>query len=205
MKGISAYLLVVVTAFGISNQNGYAQSETSPSIQRNLVAVLPFSFIGQGGEKDEKLSKKVQSDCYNLLLKHAARFKIQDPVKTNSLLARKGINENSIGDYMPEELTQILGSEYLVTGTVLVNSKGITNSGTNSSVSEKKNNGDKKPSFSSSSSSSTEQFQTQVDLKVYVNDGRNISSQSKTSLWQTENAYQVTLQYLIKRCPLNSK
>ena len=180
-------------------------SSTIPPIQRNLVAVLPFSYIGQGGEKDEKLSKKVQSDCYNLLLEQAPRFSIQDPMKTNALLARQGIDESNIEGFLPDELAHIFGSEYVVIGSVLVDYKGTMNSGSSNTTSEKKNNGNKKTTYSSDTSSSTEQFQTQVDLKIYTDDGRNISSKSKTSLWQKENAYQITLKYLIKRCPLYSK
>ena len=180
-------------------------SSTMLPIQRNLVAVLPFSYIGQGGEKDEKLSKKVQSDCYNLLLEQAPRFSIQDPMKTNALLARQGIDESNIEGFLPDELAHIFGSEYVVIGSVLVDYKGTMNSGSSNTTSEKKNNGNKKTTYSSDTSSSTEQFQTQVDLKIYTDDGRNISSKSKTSLWQKENAYQITLKYLIKRCPLYSK
>ncbi|MEL7587484.1 MAG: hypothetical protein AAGU19_12285 [Prolixibacteraceae bacterium] len=178
---------------------------TMPSTQRNMVAVLPFSYIGQGGEKDEKLSKKVQSDCYNLLLKYASRFSIQDPMKTNALLARQGINGSNLDGFLPSELAVILGTEYVVVGSVLVDYKGTTNNESASTTSERKNNGNKRTTFSLGTSTTTEQFKTQVDLKVYVDDGRNISSESKTSLWQKEDAYQNTLQYLIKRCPLYSK
>ncbi len=189
----------------VKEQAKSGNSATMSSIQRNLVAVLPFSYIGQGGEKDEKLSKKVQSDCYNLLLKHASRFFIQDPMETNALLARQGINGSNIEGFLPGELAQILGSEYVVVGSVLVDYKGTTNSDSGSTTSEKKNNGNKKITFSTGTSTTTEQFKTQVDLKVYVDDGRNISSESKTSLWQGEDAYQTTLKYLVKRCPLYSK
>lgn len=189
----------------IKEQPKSGNSATKSTIQRNLVAVLPFTYIGQGGGKDEKLSKKVQSDCYNLLLKNASRFSIQDPMQTNALLARQGINASNIEEVMPGELTQILGSEYIVVGSVLVDHKGTTNSESGGTSSERKNNGNKITSFSSGTSTTTEQFKTQVDLKVYVDDGRNISSESKTSLWQGEEAYQATLKYLVKRCPLYSK
>ena len=189
----------------VQEQTRNKDSAPVSSVQRNLVAVLPFTYIGEGGEKDEKLSKKVQSDCYNLLLKYASRFSIQDPMETNALLARQGINGGNIETVLPVELAQILGSEYIVIGSVLVDYKGTTNNESSSSSSEIKDKGNKKTTFSSGTSTSTEQFKTQVDLKVYVDNGRNISSESRTSLWQGEEAYQATLKFLIKRCPLYSK
>ncbi|WP_163708530.1 hypothetical protein [Mangrovibacterium lignilyticum] len=184
-----------------------AQEDSSglPETQRNLVAVLPFSYLGEGGAKDEKLSKKVQSDCYNLLLKFAPHFSVQDPLKTNAYLARQGVNESNIDGFLPDELCHILGAEYVVIGSILVDYKGTTNYSNSSSESKKKDDGKKRTTYSSTSSSSTEQFETQVDLKIYTDDGHNISSQSRRSFWQTEDAYAVTLQYLIKRSPLYSK
>lgn len=197
----------VETINEIKKQDNGENSTKIPLIQRNLVAVLPFVYIGQGGEKDDKLSKKVQSDCYNLLLKNASRFSIQDPMQTNALLARQGINGSNIESCTPSELAHILGSEYVVVGSVLVDHKGTTNSesGGSTTNAERKRNGSKRTTFSSGSSTTREQFKTQVDLKVYVDDGRNISSESKTSLWEGEDAYKATLKYLVKRCPLYSK
>jgi len=180
-------------------------SDNFPPMQRNLVAVVPFSYLGEGGTRDIKLGKKVQSDFYNLLLKFAPRFSVQDPLKTNAYLARHDVTEENFDSFLPDELCHILGAEYVVIGSVLVNYKGSTNYSSSSSESRKKDDGKKRTTYSSSSSSSTEQFETQVDLKVYTNDGHNIYSQSRTSFWQTEDAYQATMQYLLKRSPLYSK
>jgi len=189
----------------VSTAQAAAPDQGGMDIQRNLVAVLPFSYIGEGGAKDEKLSKKVQSDCYNLLLKFAPRFTLQDPLKTNAYLARQGIDHSNIDGFLPEELCQILGAEYVVVGSILVDYKGTTNYGSTSTETKKNDEKNKKSTYSSSSSSSTEQFETQVDVKIYTSDGQNISSQARRSFWQTEDAYQATLQYLIKRSPLYSK
>ncbi|WP_235833005.1 hypothetical protein [Arcticibacter tournemirensis] len=197
----------VETINEIKEQDKSGNQANKIPIQRNLVAVLPFTYIGQGGEKDEKLSKKVQSDCYNLLLKNASRFSIQDPMQTNALLARQGVNESNIESCTPGELAYILGAEYVVAGSVLVDHKGTTNSesGGSTTNSQRNKDGSKRTTFSSGSSTTREQYKTQVDLKVYVDDGRNISSESKTSLWEGEDAYKATLKYLVKRCPLYSK
>lgn len=176
-----------------------------PVIQPDLVAVLPFAYIGEGGSKDEKLSKKVQADCYNLLLKLAPQYAIQDPMKTNALLARNGINESNVEGLLPDELCQILGAGYVVIGSILVDYKGTTNYGSSNTESKKSADNKKMSTYTSSSSSATEQFETQVDLKVYTSGGQNISSQSRRSFWQTEDAYQITLQYLLKRTPFYSK
>ncbi len=188
----------------ISVASGSNDAEEMP-IQPNLVAVLPFSYMGQGGARDVKLGKKVQSDCYNLLLKFAPHYTIQDPMKTNAYLARHGVDEGNFDSFLPDEFCHMLGAEYVVIGSVLVNFEGTTNYSSTSSESKKKDDGNKKTTYSNSSTSSTDKFETQVDIKVYNQDGQNISSQSRTSFWPTEDAYQATMQYLLKRGPLYSK
>lgn len=180
-------------------------SSATPEVQRNLVAVLPFTYTGKGGERDDKLSKKVQSDCYNQLLKMAPRFTIQDPLRTNAMLVKHGVNAENIEGFMPDELCHILGAEYVVIGSILVDSKGVTNYNNSSTQAKQSADNRKTNVFNSGSSSSVEQFETQVDLKIYSQDGNNISSQSRRSFWQTSDAYQITLQYLLKRTPLYSK
>lgn len=180
-------------------------SEALPPVQHNLVAVLPFSYMGEGGARDVKLGKKVQSDCYNLLQKLAPNFTIQDPLKTNAYLARQGVNESNFDSFLPGEFCHMLGAEYVIIGSVLVNYEGTTNYSSSSTESKRKDDGKKKTTYSNSSSSSTDQFETQVDIKIYTEDGQNVSSQSRRSFWPTEDAYQTTMHYLLKRSPLYSK
>lgn len=170
----------------------------------NLIAVLPFTYLTREGGHDEQMEKKVQSDCYNTLNKFARQFNLQDPVTTNATLIKNGISSDNIAGFTPAELCHILNVEYVVMGTVTVMYTSTTNSSYGSSQSQK----DKKNrnvTFSSGSSTAVDNFKTTVDLKVYTTDGQNIFAQSHESFWQTEDAYLVTLQYLVKHSPLYQK
>ena len=169
----------------------------------NIIAILPFSYIGQGGTRDQKLELKVQSDCYNVLKKNADQFILQDPITTNALLVKNNINESSIMGFTPIELATLLNVEYVIYGTVTVNQKGST-TGSGSYYSGK-DKGNKNSGIILGTSSTTVQFSTTVDMKIYTDQGQNIFAQSHDSFWQTENAYEITLQYLIKRSPLYRK
>jgi hypothetical protein len=169
----------------------------------NKVAVLPFSYIGQGGTRDEKMGKKVQSECYNLLLKNASQFQIQDPITTNANMIKHGIREDNIEGFTPGELANILGCEYIVIGTVTLKTEGTYSGG--GTYYSQKTSGNKTTGYSAGGSSSKTDYGTDVDLKIYSDQGHNIFSKSHTSVWSSEDAYKVTLQYLIKRCPLYRK
>ncbi|GEM_PF-3654293 len=52
----------------------------------NVISVLPFVYIEQGGSGDEKMSTKIQSDCFSVLKKYADQFVLQDPITTNNYL-----------------------------------------------------------------------------------------------------------------------
>jgi hypothetical protein len=118
-------------------------------------------------------------------------------------LVKNNITSESIIGFTPIELAHILGVEYIILGTVTVNEKGVTTS--SGSYYEEKNKGKKSTGIILGSSSTTVEFSTAVDMKIYSDQGQNIFAQSHDSFWQTEDAYQITLQYLIKRSPLYNK
>lgn len=168
-----------------------------------LVLTSGEEKIKQGGSRDQKLGIKIQSDCYNVLKKYADQFLLQDPITTNALLIKHNISEESIMGFTPSELTNILDAEYIIYGNVTVNDKGSTSGNANYATGKSK--GNKYTGILFGSSSTTRLFTTTVDMKIYTDLGQNIFGQSHESFWQTENAYEVTLQYLIKRTPLYRK
>lgn len=169
----------------------------------NVVAVLPFTYLSSNGAHDEAMEKKVQSDCYTLLSKFADQFKLQDPTTTDALLIKHGVNSSNIDGFTPAELCEVLGAEYIVMGTVSVLYTSTTNYSGSSQTSKKDDK--KNTRYTSTSSSSTDNFKTQVDMKMYTDQGQNIYANSHTSFWQTQDAYTLTLQWLIKRSPLYRK
>jgi hypothetical protein len=181
------------------------QNADQPSLQahHNSIAVLPFSYIGLGGSRDEKMALKAQSDCYNYFKESAEQLAVQDPVTTNALLFKQNINEKNIAGYLPAELAHILGAEYIVMSMITIDQKGSRTTG--GSVNSGKNNGNKYLGYVLGGSTTSNEFSTAVDMKIYDDEGKNIFAKSHQSFWPTENAYMVTLQYLIKRTPLYRK
>ncbi|SHF80756.1 hypothetical protein SAMN05444274_109107 [Mariniphaga anaerophila] len=173
----------------------------------NWVAVLPFSYIGEGGGRDKKLEEKVQMDCYNVLRDFATQFEIQNPVTTNALLVKNGIDEQVLKGLTPEEIAHLLEVEYVVLGNITVFHTGTTTR--HSSVSKQKTEKDSKKLVDiltdSGSTSTTDRFRTQVDMQIFNDLGQDIFTKSHDSFWQTEDAYEITLKYLIKRSPLYRK
>jgi len=181
------------------------QNAAQPSLQahHNSIAVLPFSYIGLGGSRDEKMSLKAQSDCYNYFKGSTEQLAIQDPVTTNALLFKHNIDDKNIAGYLPAELAHLLGVEYIVMAMITIDQKGSRSTG--GSVSSGKNNGNKYLGYVLGGSSTSNEFSTAVDMKIYDDEGNNIFAKSHQSFWPSENAYMVTLQYLIKRTPLYRK
>jgi hypothetical protein len=169
----------------------------------NVVAILPFTYIGSGGSRDEKMSVKAQGDCFNILKKESSQLILQDPITTNALLIKAGITESTIVGFTPNDLAHLLGAEYIIYCTVTISQRGSTTTGTN--YFNAKNNGNRTSGFGLGSSSSTANFSTNVDMKIYTDQGQNVFAQSHNSFWPNENAYETTLKYLIKRTPLHRK
>ncbi len=179
--------------------------DSSPGLQdhHNLVAVLPFDYMNSGGNRDDKMGLKVQSDCYTYLRKKAKLFDIQDPATTNALLVKNNIEVNNLIGLTPQEMANLLGVEYVVYGAVTINQTSVSSYSANSYSS--KANGSRFTSSNLGSSTSTANFNTNVDLKIYNDQGQSVYSDTHDSFWPSENAYEITLNYLIKRTPLYSK
>lgn len=181
------------------------QKTNAASLQthHNSMAVLPFHYIGLGGNRDDKMALKAQSDCYNYFRQSADQIAVQDPVTTTALLIKHNIDEKNMAGFLPAELAHILGVEFIVMGVITINQKGSRTTGGN--VNSGKSKGDKYLGYVLGSSSTTNQFSTNVDMKIYNDEGNNIFAQSHNSFWDTENAYMITLHYLIKKTPLYRK
>lgn len=192
-----------ITEATVASNDNEKESNSSIQSHHNIIAVLPFSFIGLGGSRDEKMGIKAQSDCYNLFKKYSDQFSLQDPVTTNALLIKHNINETNIAGFLPAEIANLLGVEYIVMGIITINHTGASTGG--GSYYSGKNKGKNNVGYILGASTTTNKFATSVDMKIYTDQGNNIFAQSHNSFWPTENAYEITLQYLIKKTPLYRK
>ncbi|QEC45762.1 hypothetical protein [Pseudobacter ginsenosidimutans] len=173
----------------------------------NKVAFLPFTFVKDGQAADDAVGDQVQQEAYNFLSKHAGMFTILDPRTTNALLIKAGITDQNIKGYTMEDLCNILGVEYVISGVVNQNKTTQTvTSNTYGQVKTKDDDDKKDKKYNSSTYGTAQQnYQTSLDLGIYNDKGVTVYSQQRNSFWNTQDAYKNTLEYLLKRTPLYTK
>jgi hypothetical protein len=175
----------------------------------NKIAILPFVYIIDKQSASEDMRYKVQTECYSYLNNHTGELAILDPITTNAMLIKAGINTDNIRGYTMGEICDILGVEYIITGTITQNETFTSNyQGSNTKVKSgdnKNNSGKTINARTSTYSSNTQKYQTAMTMNIYSNKNTNIYSKDHFSFWQTTDAYKITLQYLLKRTPIYKK
>ena len=188
------------TSAAVSSGSGLAD-------HHNKVAVLPFSFTKDGQRAADELSNVVQSACYSFLVKHAGVLTIMDTRNTNAKLIKAGVTRENIQGYTMDDVCNILGVEFIVDGSVLLNKvseTAVASTGYNDKT--KVNTKDvKSTGYSSSSATNYENYETTINIDIYNDKGNNMFSQSRKSFFKTQDAYQSALEYVLKRAPLYSK
>ncbi len=192
-------------------------SPANPNLgnHHNKVAILPFGYIKDQETSNPTMTKKIQQETYTIFKRYAVSLTYQDPYTTNALLAKAGINNNNIEGYTMGEICNILGVEYVVQGLVSIERTNVTSYNNTYSThksdgaSKNKAVGDvwntKSSSNHSSMSSSTQNYSTNITMNVFNDKGDNIFTKEHSSFWQTQDAYQITLNFLAKRTPLYKK
>jgi hypothetical protein len=193
---------------GIKNDSQAAPIKNNID-HRNRVAVLPFRFIADRQSVGDDMSYAVQTECYTYLSRHAGELTILDPRTTNALLIKAGVTEDKLMGFTMDELCNILGVEYIIDGTITQN-KGSLNSYQNddykaSSGANSKSGKNEGKISGSSSSSTTQNYETSISINIYNDQNKNIFSQVRKSFWTTNDAYKITLEYLLKKSPLYTK
>ena len=175
----------------------------------NKIAILPFTYLIDKQSAGEEISYKVQNECFSFLNNHVGELKIQDPMTTNASLIKAAITQENMRGYTMGEICNILGVEYVVSGTVTQSETYVSNysgSSTNAKSNKGKNNkGNIFKSSTSTYSSSVQKYETAITMNIYTDKNSTIFSKDHTSFWQTDDAYKITLQYLLKRTPLYKK
>ena len=175
----------------------------------NKIAILPFVYIINKQSASEEMKYKVQTECYSYLNNHTGELDILDPITTNAILIKAEINSNNIRGYTMGEICDILGVEYVITGTITQNESSTSNfQGSNTNVKSgdnKKKTAKTISAATSSYSTSIQNYQTAMTMNIYSNKNSNIYSKDHSSFWQTTDAYKITLQYLLKRTPIYKK
>jgi len=180
----------------------------------NKVAVLPFAFIKDMGSGDDVMSKQIQQKAYTIFKAKSGQLEFQDPMTTNRLLSKAGIGNDNSQEYSMGEICEILGVEYLIQGTVSISDKGQTNTNVSTTTVKSKGTGQGKigtiPSGKATANtigvgSSTETYSTSISMNIYNDKGENLFSKDHESFWNTQDAYEITLNWLAKRTPFYQK
>lgn len=172
--------------------------------RRDKVAILPFAFMRDGQPAEDQLSMTVQDQVADILTRHAGTRTILPPRRTNVLLNKAGITRATIMNYTMDELCGILGVEFIVDGAISVNRTSQTSYSSNSGTEKKKD--DDKKTYSNSGYATTEQnYASNTELRIYNDAGTTVYNQNRNSMLNSQDSYKLTVEYLLKRCPLYSK
>lgn len=177
----------------------------------NKVAILPFSYLIDKQDAGEQMTYAVQNEAFSFLSKHAGMLELQSTNTTNALLLKAGVNSGNIRGFTMGEICDILGVEFVLQGAIRQDKTSASNISSGSST-VKLNNNNKNVigaingrSSYSGYSTSIQNYSTSVTMSVFNDKGENIFSQDHQSFWSSDNAYKITLQYLLKRTPLYKK
>lgn len=184
--------------------------------RRGKIAVLPYEFITNDGSIDiMAISQQLQTETYNSIRENTSIREVQDPITTNSLLAKAGLSRATIATKTPQEMAVLLGVENVVYGIANVTTKGSSTYGSGFSTldgkSTEKQDRNKETTkvsgtvYNSNNASTTVQYDTKIDLNFYTDQGKNIYSESRKAFGTGFDAHSATVNYLIKRCPFGSK
>jgi TolB-like protein len=181
----------------------------APVDHKNKIAILPFGYVADGQPSNEEMGLKVQNECYSMLSKHSGENKVIDIHTTNALLLKAGVNRQTIAGYTMDELANILGVEYVLSGMVTLTKTSQTSYSSNNqnSTSKKSDNNKKNNSSTYGNSYATveQNYNTSLNLDIFNDKGESIFSQNREAFWHMQDAYKSTLEYLLKRCPLYKK
>lgn len=184
--------------------------------RKGKIAVLPYTFITNESALDpDAMSQQLQTDTYNSVRANTSSLQLQDPITTNSLLARQGLTRDNLKVKTPKEMAELLGVEFVVYGIANVTNKGTSTFGSGSATyngkETEKRDGKKETAkssgtvYSSNSATVLANYDTKIDLSFYDDRGTSIYSQSRQAFGSGSDAYHATISYLVKRCPFGSK
>lgn len=182
----------------------------TPVDHHNKIAILPFTFLMDNQPGAEQVGLKAQQDAFSFLSNHSAGYTIMDPRTTNATLIQAGVTREKMMGFTMKNLSDILGVEYIIDGSV-IQAKGYQTSSinTNADTKVKRDDAEKVKGVSSTSATynnAVQRYDVSVSLHIYMDNNASIYNEShKAFLSNTDGSYTGPLEYLLKRCPLYRK
>jgi hypothetical protein len=190
-----------------ARQNDPVAMKASPVDHHNKIGILPFTFLMDNQPGAEEIGLNAQGDTYAYLSQHAAGYTILDPRTTNALLIKAGATRDKLAGFTMKELSDILGVEYIVDGSVMQSKAAQTSSSSGTSSASVERDGDKKvkdvSGYNSNNSYSQQRYGVAVALRIYMDNNASIFNETHKAFWtNTDGSYSSPLEYLLKKCPL---
>jgi hypothetical protein len=193
-----------------------ASSTVTSTGRKGKIAILPFEFISNNSSLNvNAMAEQLQSDSYLSIKENTNGLELQDPITTNSILAKSNISYANLKSISPKEMAALLGVENVVYGIANVTNKGTSSYGsgvTSYNDKETQNKEGRKATTKSSGSAYNSNnattminYETKINLNIFNDKGANLYSESRNSFGTGFDAYHATINYLIKRCPFGSK
>jgi len=169
----------------VINAASVATVSSNPAARKGKVAVLPFEFITNDGSLDvTAMSHQLQTETYNSVRDNTTLKQVQDPITTNSLLAKAGLSGTNLTTKSPTEMAELLGVEHVLYGIANVTIQGSSTYGNGVSTvdgksTEKKQDSNKKTTkssgtvFNSNNATVQTNYDTKIDLNLYNDQGTN--------------------------------
>jgi hypothetical protein len=143
------------------------------------------------------------------MTKNARKLRFQDPSETNALLLKSGVRPETMRQFTPEELVEILQVAYVITGSVAQEEGNINHYTNSTSTGNTRGGKDRDPKRNERERRQTNvytttrvEIKTRVDLTVFNIQGEKIYNDSKRSILTDADAYRNSLHYLLRRTPL---
>lgn len=184
-------------------------SKSGLESHQNKIAILPFSYLMNKQDAGQEMTYKVQNEVYSIMNAHSGYMTVQPTQTTNALLLKAGITGANVRSFTMGEICNILGVEYVIQGTITQDLTSVSSSSSGSTTVNAKTNQNNNRTVGTvngySSSYTAQNYSTNVTMNIYTDKGETIFSQNHQSFWSSDDAYKVTLNYLLKRTPIYQK
>lgn len=175
-------------------------------VQPNSMAILPVAFYDKrSGKLWEDHAKLAQSRIYDFFEDDASKIaplKMQDTRTTNSHLRKANIDYDRLDETPVDELSRILGAEYLVLSKVTCETRAkSTLNETTYGGTEKKGNRQVAAVRTTSTVNEERTYHYVVVLEIYKG-GQKIYNETRKPMLNMEDSWKDAMAYMLKRAPI---
>ena len=206
-------LLIPLLVFGLA---AMSNAQDDAAARKGKLAILPFKYVTNDASLPvEQYEELVQSHCATVFREEVKKLQVQDPMTTNTLLLRNEITQENMATFLPNEIAEALGVQYVVFGTFNITNKGTTSFGSSSSSYNEKEKKEydkneretksKGTSSTYSSSSSYTNYDADMEMRIFDDTGQTVYSRSHKPFSADPAEYDATLKWLIRRSPWGKK